>query len=236
MSSARGALPYVLALLASVLIGALIRWQLLQHLLHRQTATASWLVACRYGLMVAYGLSLLLFLALLLWAYLPRLRRDAACSRGLLALLGALASAELMVNLASLNLGIVRLGIASYALLLEGLLLYVAVNLSFLFWYWYFDHPLRLISADAHASAQPRLPLGILFPEEAIEDVRFHSANWIPGPIDYLYFTTLSSNCFAAPEGHLLIGSKLKTLQLIHSFSMILVFIVILARAINTLG
>jgi hypothetical protein len=33
-----------------------------------------------------------------------------------------------------------------------------------------------------------------------------------------------------------LIGSKLKTLQLIHSFSMILVFIVILARAINTLG
>ena len=47
MSSARGALPYVFALLASVLIGALIRWQLLQHLLHRQIATASWLVACR---------------------------------------------------------------------------------------------------------------------------------------------------------------------------------------------
>ena len=236
MSSARGALPYVSALLASVLIGALIRWQLLLHLLHRQIAAPSWFVACRYGLMVAYGFSLLLFLALLLWAYLPRLRRNAACSRRLLALLGALATAELMVNLASLNLGIVRLGIASYALLLEGLLLYVSVNLSFLFWYWYFDHPLRLISADAHSAAQPRLPLGILFPEEAIEDVRFHSANWIPGPIDYLYFTTLSSNCFAAPEGHLLIGSKLKTLQLIHSFSMILVFIVILARAINTLG
>ncbi|MCP9776493.1 hypothetical protein [Cyanobium sp. Tous-M-B4] len=219
-----------------MLIGALIRWQLLQHLLHREIAYSSWLVTCIYGLMLAYALSLVLYLALLLWAYLPRLRRNAACSRRLLALLGALGSAEVIANLASLNLGIVRLGIASYALLLDGLLLYVSVNLSFFFWYWYFDYPLRLISADAHSAEQPRLPLGILFPEEAIEDVRFNSTDWIPGPIDYLYFTTLSSNCFAAPEGHLLIGSKLKTLQLIHSSSMILVFIVILARAINTLG
>lgn len=236
MSSARAALPYLSALLASVLIGALIRWQLLQHFLNRVIALPSWLVACLYGLMLAYALSLVLFLALLLWAYLPRLRRNAACSRRLLALLGALGSAEVIANLASLNFGIVRLGIASYALLLDGLLLYISVNLSFFFWYWYFDHPLRLISADAHSAEQPRLPLGILFPEEAIEDVRFHSADWIPRPIDYLYFTTVSSNCFAAPEGHLLIGSKLKTLQLIHSSSMILVFIVILARAINTLG
>ena len=236
MSSARAALPYLSALLASVLIGALIRWQLLQHFLNREIALPSWLVACLYGLMLAYALSLVLFLALLLWAYLPRLRRNAACSRRLLALLGALGSAEVIANLASLNFGIVRLGIASYALLLDGLLLYISVNLSFFFWYWYFDHPLRLISADAHSAKKPRLPLGILFPEEAIEDVRFHSADWIPRPIDYLYFTTVSSNCFAAPEGHLLIGSKLKTLQLIHSSSMILVFIVILARAINTLG
>ena len=236
MSSARAALPYLSALLASVLIGALIRWQLLQHFLNREIALPSWLVACLYGLMLAYALSLVLFLALLLWAYLPRLRRNAACSRRLLALLGALGSVEVIANLASLNFGIVRLGIASYALLLDGLLLYISVNLSFFFWYWYFDHPLRLISADAHSAEKPRLPLGILFPEEAIEDVRFHSADWIPRPIDYLYFTTVSSNCFAAPEGHLLIGSKLKTLQLIHSTSMILVFIVILARAINTLG
>jgi len=236
MSSARAALPYVSALLASVLIGALIRWQLLQHFLHREIALPSLLVACIYGLMLAYALSLVLFLALLLWAFLPSLRRNSACSRRLLALLGALGSAELIANLASLNFGIVRLGIASYALLLDGLLLYISVNLSFFFWYWYFDHPLRLISADALSAEKPRLPLGILFPEEAIEDVRFHSGDWIPGPIDYLYFTTVSSNCFAAPEGHLLIGSKLKTLQLIHSSSMILVFIVILARAINTLG
>lgn len=131
MSSARAALPYVSALLASVLIGALIRWQLLQHLLHREIAYSSWLVTCIYGLMLAYALSLVLYLALLLWAYLPRLRRNAACSRRLLALLGALGSAEVIANLASLNLGIVRLGIASYALLLDGLLLYVSVNLSF---------------------------------------------------------------------------------------------------------
>ena len=79
MSSARGALPYVSALLASVLIGALIRWQLLLHLLHRQIAAPSWFVACRYGLMVAYGFSLLLFLALLLLLVLMSVP-ELACS------------------------------------------------------------------------------------------------------------------------------------------------------------
>jgi hypothetical protein len=149
---------------------------------------------------------------------------------------GIACSLDLLLNIIIVNLAIVDIKLQSYDLLLQAFVLYLSMNMIFFFWYWYFDHPLRLISADAHSAEKPRLPLGILFPEEAIEDVRFHSADWIPGPIDYLYFTAVSSNCFAAPEGHLLIGSKLKTLQLIHSSSMILVFIVILARAINTLG
>jgi hypothetical protein len=236
VSSARGALPYVMALLASVLIDALIRWQLLQHLLQRQAALPPWQSGCRFGLMAFYAVSLLLFLAVLLGRYLPRLQAGRSCPRRLLALLGVLATAELLANLLSLNLGIVRLGIDSYALLFEALLLYLSLNLSFFFWYWYFDYPLRQLVSSAAAAAAPQLPLGILFPEEAIEDERFHTANWVPRPIDYLYFTALSSNCFAAPEGHLLIGDKLKSLHLLHSFSMILVLIVILARAINTLG
>jgi hypothetical protein len=226
----------VSALLASVLIGAQIRRQLLLHLLQRHGALVPWQEACRYGLMVLYAVSLLMFLGFLLGRYLPRLRSGRTCSRGLLALLGGLATAELLTNLLSLNLGIVRLGIDSYALLFEALLLYLSLNFNFVFWYWFFDHPLRLSVSSDDSITEVRLPLGILFPEEAIENQRFHSSKWIPRPIDYFYFTVLSSNCFAAPEGHLLIGDRLKILQLVHSFSMILVLIVILARAINTLG
>ena len=49
-------------------------------------------------------------------------------------------------------------------------------------------------------------------------------------------FTILSSNCFGAPEGHSLVGAPIKRLHMLHSLAMLSVFIVILARAINTLG
>jgi vacuolar-type H+-ATPase subunit I/STV1 len=54
--------------------------------------------------------------------------------------------------------------------------------------------------------------------------------------MDYAYFTILSSNCFGPPEGHLLVGRPIKVLHSVHSLAMITVFIVILARAINTLN
>ena len=69
-----------------------------------------------------------------------------------------------------------------------------------------------------------------------MEDHFLHTDSWLPGPVDYLYFTILSSNCFGSPEGHLLIGRRLKLLQIIHTIFMILVFIIIVARAINTLS
>jgi hypothetical protein len=80
------------------------------------------------------------------------------------------------------------------------------------------------------------MPYGIVFPEESLERDLLKSENWKPGFTDYLYFTILSSNCFGPPEGHSLVGSPIKALHVIHSLAMLSVFIVILARAINTLG
>ena len=54
--------------------------------------------------------------------------------------------------------------------------------------------------------------------------------------MDYAYFTILSSNCFGPPEGRLLVGRPIKVFHIDYSLAMISVFIVILAKAINTLN
>ena len=149
-------------------------------------------------------------------------------------MLGVVASLQLVTNIISVNITIYRLHIDSYELLAESLALYLAINLVFVFWYWYCDYPLKNNLIKQRGLIY--IPQGILFPEEQIEDRVLKSDNWVPGPIDYLYFTILSSNCFGSPEGHMLIGKRLKTLQIIHTLFMILVFIIIVARAINTLS
>ena len=79
-------------------------------------------------------------------------------------------------------------------------------------------------------------PYGIVFPEETLERDVLRSGRWQPEFMDYAYFTILCSNCFGPPEGHLLVGRPIKVLHSLHSLAMITVFIVILARAINTLN
>ena len=59
---------------------------------------------------------------------------------------------------------------------------------------------------------------------------------WLPRYTDYAYFTLLSSNNFGSPEGHLLVGLGLKRLQLIHTLFMSFLFLIVVARAINTLA
>jgi hypothetical protein len=60
-----------------------------------------------------------------------------------LRLAALLATGLSLVNLFSESLAIYRLMLASYDLLLESLLLYGAITLNFLFWYWMIDHPPR---------------------------------------------------------------------------------------------
>ena len=227
--------PYLLALLASVLIGILLRMRIIYNYQAQHYSSNEVLDLVRNTILAVYLILLGLFLLLTFRGFLPGLdRRPRLITRRFTRMLGVLASLQLVANLISVNVTIYRLKVESYELLTESFALYLSINLCFMFWYWYWDHPLRdaVFSGSEHHS----IPQGIMFPEEQMEDHFLHTDSWLPGPVDYLYFTILSSNCFGSPEGHLLIGRRLKLLQIIHTIFMILVFIIIVARAINTLS
>ena len=226
--------PYLLALAGSVLIDLLLRLQIVYYYLSQRYKYDISLNVIRDFLQIFYAALLLVFLYLMLFRWLPSLRQQRPVRRRLLRMLGVVASLQLVTNIISVNITIYRLHIDSYELLAESLALYLAINLVFVFWYWYWDYPLRNLSIND--SKNSFIPQGILFPEEQIEAHLLKTDSWLPGPTDYLYFTILSSNCFGSPEGHMLIGNRLKKLQIIHTLFMIFVFIVIVARAINTIN
>lgn len=240
---ARSAGPYLGALLLSALIDLLLRARLffdldmrkvLEHSLYR------WLLELFERF---YFGVLAIFLLFFLIRILPAILGNRTLSRGTMKRFGALATIQLLANLAAVNMAIFLVDIASYELLIESLALYASINLIFLFWYWFFDYPLRsqrLVSVGAAASGISGnrgrgIPLGILFPEEALELDIDGSDFWTPKLVDYVFFTLVSSNTLGSPEGHGVIGDRLKWTQIVHTICMTLVFIVIVARAINTL-
>lgn len=146
-----------------------------------------------------------------------------------LLVLGLVGSVKLLLHLLAVNMAMMRLQLSAGVLLAESLELYLAVNGLFIFWYWFCDAPLRHRSDGG-------IPIGILFSEEDLEERLRGKRGWIPGWFDYLFFTVIASNSLGPPEGHAVVGRSIKTLQMLHSTAMITVFILILARAINTLG
>ena len=187
---------------------------------------------------MVFAALLVAFWWMLLVRLLPEFRRGLAPSRRQLASLVWLASGMAANNLLSENIAIYRLNLSSYTLLIDALMLYLSINLTFLFCYWFVDNPPRRLGAlwEQSSSAALTTPYGIVFPEETLVRDVLRSDRWQPEFMDYAYFTILSSNCFGPPEGHLLVGRPIKVLHSVHSLAMITVFIVILARAINTLN
>lgn len=236
--SGPSARPYLIALVAAVILNLGLRLRIFEHVL-RSHRSAPWLLLeLQRGLLVLFALLLVGFWWVLLVRLLRGWRRGAAPPRWQLGGLVQLASGMAAANLLSENLAIYRLNLSSYTLLMDGLMLYLGVSLIFLFWYWYIDNPLRRhgLLWEQERAAALSAPYGIVFPEETLERAVLQSDRWQPAFIDYVYFTILSSNCFGPPEGHLLVGRPIKLLHSVHSLVMITVFIVILARAINTLG
>jgi len=225
--------PYLLALLASVLIGITLRLRIVYNYSIQRIFSDGFLNGLRNTILSFYLCTLLVFVLIFFCGALPGKGRRFLVSRRIMRMLGTLASLQLVANLISVNVTIYRLKIESYELLLESFALYLSINLCFMFWYWYWDYPLR--HAVMKGGQEFAIPQGIMFPEEQLEQHYLSSDNWVPGPVDYLYFTILSSNCFGSPEGHMLIGKRLKLLQVVHTVFMILIFIIIVARAINTL-
>jgi len=236
--SARTAAPYLFALVLSSLIDLLLRARLVFDLdFHK--APAHPFSAHLLGFLVGgYVTILSIFFIFFLVKILPIILRGGNLDRRDTRFFGLLATMQLASNLFAINLAIYLVDIASYELLVESLALYFSINLIFLFWYWFLDYPLRhqrLMVVGADGKDAIGIPLGILFPEEALERDLSGSDVWIPGFVDYVFFTLICSNTFGSPEGHGVIGSRLKWTQVVHTICMILVFIVIVARAINTL-
>ncbi|MEB3208825.1 MAG: hypothetical protein VKK63_07900 [Synechococcus sp.] len=230
--------PFLIALVAAVLLNLGLRLRILEHVL-RAHQNSPWLIGViQRGLLVVFAALLVAFWWLLLVRVLPEFRRGRAPSRRQLECLVWLASCMAATNLLSESIAIYRLNLSSYTLLMDALMLYLGISLIFLFWYWFIDNPPRHLGALWEQSVSDALttPYGIVFPEETLERDVLRSDHWQPEFMDYAYFTILSSNCFGPPEGHLLVGRPIKVLHSVHSLAMITVFIVILARAINTLG
>ena len=241
--SARSAAPYVFALLLSALIDLLLRSRLLFDLYFHKGLSNSFVVnsfPAQYLRFSAgiYFLVLSVFLIFFLVKILPIVLRGGNLDRRDVRFIGLLATIQLASNLVAINLAIYLINIDSYELLGESFALYFSINLVFLFWYWFFDYPLRyqrLMLDGIDGKDGIWIPLGILFPEEALERSVSGPGAWAPALVDYVFFTLISSNTFGCPEGHGIIGSRLKWTQIVHTICMTLVFIVIVARAINTL-
>jgi len=169
------------------------------------------------------GLALVLLLILMLRICVHRVPHV----RQLLGIFGVACSLDLLINIAFLNAAVYHLKLASYQLLIEAMVFYVSLNLVFFFWYWYVDYPQQLracASSDCHPA--------IRFPEQTESP----GSGWLPRPVDYLFFTALSSNTLGPPEGHAVLGGRVKWLQMGHTATALIIFLILVARAINTLS
>ena len=230
--------PYLIALLAAVILNLGLRQRIFEHVLRVQDSSHWLLVLIQRSLLVVFVALFLTFCGLVLLRLFPGWCRGAAPARRQLGWLVQLASGMACANLLSENLAIYRVNLSSYTLLMDSLMLYLSICLIFLFWYWFVDNPMRRrgLLWEQEQAAAISTPYGIVFPEETLEREVMQSDRWRPGFVDYAYFAILSSNCFGPLEGHLLVGQPINLLHIVHSLAMIVVFIVILARAINTLA
>jgi hypothetical protein len=154
------------------------------------------------------------------------IRRNRRRIRHSLFLFGLFSSLYLITNLISIAYGIFAYQIRSVFLLGISLGVYISLNIVFLFWYWYTDYP-----GQVRHLHHPESPLQIAFPSNGTSTPEAS----LPGFIDYLYVTIMVSNTLGPPENHSACGSKAKLLQMIHSVIMLMLLVIFISRAINTL-
>lgn len=216
---------YTLILLLSPLLNLLVNAFTYQDLrqavqAHRHSVSAlSWSIGLS-GFLLASLLALLWAnLALALWRHHHTIRRT-------LLLFGVVSSLYLIDNLITLAVAIFAVKIQSIELLLIAIGIYLSVNMVFLFWYWYLDYPSHI--RQLH---HPDQALEILFPENALPGHQ----RWLPGFLDYLFFTVITSNTLGPPESHVVLGRRGRLVQMLHSVIMLVLLVIVVSRAINTL-
>ena len=208
-------------LLLSPLISLVIN-RALDHSWHQENgprvagvAPGHWLFTLSTALVAVIGAVLALWL-------LQRWRQPGRSARRLLELLGAITTLQALLNGVLVLVAMSLLKLGSVELLLIGTGLYSVLNTIALFWYWCLDHP-GFGSGRAQDCARSGT---IVFPEG-------DSGGSV---LDYMYLTILSSNTLGPPENHQLFGAPTKLLALAQSCVMLALVVLVVARAINTLG
>ena len=187
---------------------------------HPELFALHWIFGLSEFVVGSIGILIFINLAINFFRHRRHLRKT-------LALLGVLATLDLFLNIVTLIYGIFHFKIASYFLLLISTGIYISLNLIFLFWYWFVDYPTQIRRLH-HSEVNSE----ILFPGQVL----VNSSHWIPKPIDYLYFTVLTSNTLGPPDNHSPNGARVKFLQLAHSSLMLVLLVIFVSRAVNTLA
>lgn len=147
--------------------------------------------------------------------------------RGTLLMLGFLVTAALILSILLIGYWICTIPTLRATLLLQvSALAYLSLTLSFLFWYWFIDYPTQV----RHLHYQDHL-CAIVFPREAV----LANARWLPNVLDYLYLTVMVSNTLGPPENHTPVSRSIKLVQILHSTTMLVLLVLVVSRAVNTL-
>ncbi len=146
-------------------------------------------------------------------------------TRKSLLIFGIASSLYLFTNLLTIIYGIFEFKIQSMFLLIVSICVYVSLSITFVFWYWYLDYPSQLRRIH-HPESTPE----ICFPDNMAKE-----QGWLPSFWDYLYFVILTSNTLGPPENHSPAGRKAKVVVLLHSVVMLIVLVIFISHAINTL-
>jgi hypothetical protein len=147
-------------------------------------------------------------------------------NRKTLLIMAIFSALYLALNLLTISYGIYEFKIQSYWLLIISACVYLSVNTTFVFWYWYLDYPTQIRSFH-----HPECRREINFPEMGEGGKRE-----LPSFLDYLYFTVITSNTLGTPENHSPNSQKAKALLMLHSLTMMILLVIFASRAINTLS
>lgn len=110
-------------------------------------------------------------------------------------------------------------------LLSDAFFLWVSIIVVFAIWYWILDHD----NQERHMHSKHE-KIHFMFPQKSEPVPGWNE--WIPGFVDYLFFSFNTTTSYGATDT-LVITKKAKILIIIQSFLSLVLFVMIVSRAIN---
>jgi len=200
------------------------------------TLPSSFTPALRY---VVVGLAVALFVPLII-INPHRLKRETTWSKWFSrSVIGLLLGAN-MIALVQLVYQLVAESKGGPELLLAALQVWVTNVIAFALVYWEMDRggPIarRNLPRDQVEIADFRFPQDE--DHDAIDEVRARSSkesDWMPGYVDYLYFSASDSMAFS-PTDVMPLSHRAKLLMVVEAFSGFVILALVIARAVSLLG